>query len=289
MRCLGVLLAMLLVLAAANSGLAVTVQTVHNDVIVSHTIDNYWWDSDSVAWGHENPLNGTVYDLALDRGLVSNVSLRIYTESWDTGSAPVQVTFTDAVGGLHGLGSLTQGAGSSVFNLIPDWLDHTSVKASLSATFGSWVGVHIEKSVLTVTYGTNDAPTAEAGGLYTLAVYDGLSATLDVSAVGSTDDGVPSPLEYAWDLDNDGTYDTGWLTSTAYSITDPLSWFGTTSGAKTIGLKVFDGEYYATDTATVDYTYTAPPPGPGMVPEPLTMAGLAMGIGSLATYLRKRK
>jgi hypothetical protein len=288
-KCIGVLAALSLMLAAANGVLGTTVT---NTATINTTIDNYWWTGDplSVEWDHSNPVNGTVYDLALSRGVVTNVSLRIYTDSWDTGSAPVQVSFTDAVGGTHGLGNLTQGAASSLFSINATWLDDTSVKAGLTWKLIGSVGVHISTSDLTVTY-TNDAPIAEAGGLYALEVYDGQPATLDVSAAGSTDDGLLSALKYAWDLDGNGSYETDAGTSATYSITDPHSLFGDLSGTKTIGLKVFDGEYYVTDTATVDYTYYPPqqqPPGPG-IPEPVTMAGLVLGLGSLAGYIRRRR
>jgi len=46
-------------------------------------------------------------------------------------------------------------------------------------------------------------------------------------------------------------------------------------------LYTFDGTPYL---ATLDLAYSESP-----VPEPLTMAGLALGIGSLATYLRRRR
>ena len=88
---------------------------------------------------------------------------------------------------------------------------------------------------------TNSAPTADAGGPYSANV--GQSVTFDGS--GSTDsDG--SISYYRWDYTNDGTYDTGWSTSSGASHSY------STAGSYTVKLQVKDNEgATATDTAAV--------------------------------------
>jgi len=88
-------------------------------------------------------------------------------------------------------------------------------------------------------------PVADAGGSY---VADEAS-TIWFNSSGSTDD---DPLEYRWDWDNDGTWDTGWLTTTLTAHT----WYDDYSG--TVRLEVFDGRLRDVDTTTVTVNNVAP-------------------------------
>lgn len=91
----------------------------------------------------------------------------------------------------------------------------------------------------------NSPPIADAGGPY--EVDEGSDVTLDAS--GSSDpDG--SPLTYEWDLDNDGEYDdaTG-VTTTYHGIDDEVV---------IIGLRVSDGIFEETDTATLTVLNVSP-------------------------------
>jgi hypothetical protein len=38
-----------------------------------------------------------------------------------------------------------------------------------------------------------------------------------------------------------------------------------------------------------DFAFTSPGAGGRIIPEPVTMAGLMLGIGSVVTYVRKRR
>ncbi|HWL32843.1 MAG TPA: ExeM/NucH family extracellular endonuclease [Gaiellaceae bacterium] len=93
----------------------------------------------------------------------------------------------------------------------------------------------------------NHAPTADAGGPYTVA--EGSSVT--IAATGGDADG--DTLTYAWDLDNDGEFDdaTGQTASFSAALIDgPAS--------RTIRVRVSDGALSTIDDATVNVTNVAP-------------------------------
>ncbi|HLL15724.1 MAG TPA: Ig-like domain-containing protein [Pyrinomonadaceae bacterium] len=87
----------------------------------------------------------------------------------------------------------------------------------------------------------NDAPTVSAGGPYTVNA----GGSVSVSAAGADDESVP--LAYAWDLDNDGAFETTGQTVlfSAALISGPA--------VKTINVRVTDGGgLSATASATVN-------------------------------------
>ena len=86
----------------------------------------------------------------------------------------------------------------------------------------------------------NSPPTPEAGGPYTGS--EGGAVTFDAS--GSTDPD-NDPLQYRWDFQNDGTWDTAWSTSPTVDYTYPDEWTGTAL------LEVKDAEFTRSDTADV--------------------------------------
>ena len=90
----------------------------------------------------------------------------------------------------------------------------------------------------------NDPPTVDAGGPYT--VVEGGSVV--VTATGNDPEG--GPLAYAWDLDNNGSFETSGQSTTfsAATLTAPSN--------RTIAVRVTDdGGLTATDTATVSVVY----------------------------------
>jgi Bacterial Ig-like domain/PKD domain len=100
-------------------------------------------------------------------------------------------------------------------------------------------------SFTTVAAPTNQPPTVSAGGPYT--VDEGGSVQL--AATGTDPEG--GPLTYAWDLDNNGTYETTGRTPT-FTADDGDS-------SHTVGVQVTDSSgLTATATATIDVKNVAP-------------------------------
>ena len=93
----------------------------------------------------------------------------------------------------------------------------------------------------------NAAPSADAGGPYTVAE----GGTVPLSATGS--DPESGPLTYAWDLDDNGSFETSGqnVTFSAAGLDGP--------SAHTVSVQVTDsGGLTATDTATLNVTNVAP-------------------------------
>lgn len=92
----------------------------------------------------------------------------------------------------------------------------------------------------TITQYINLPPVAEAGGPYT-----GDENTV-ISLDGSlSSDPLGDPLQYRWDFDNDGIWDTDWSSFPKIYYTSPDDYSGL------INLEVTDGELSATDTAQI--------------------------------------
>ncbi|MCL6583859.1 MAG: DUF1566 domain-containing protein [bacterium] len=86
----------------------------------------------------------------------------------------------------------------------------------------------------------NRAPVANAGGSYAGAA--GSALTLEASGSIDPDGDV---LSYRWDFDDDGRWDTDWLSSPLIQHTWPDNWSGT------VRLEVSDGKLTSQDTASV--------------------------------------
>lgn len=99
----------------------------------------------------------------------------------------------------------------------------------------------------TVTKSINQPLVADAGGPYT----GNEGSPITFSAAGSTGpDG--DTLNYRWDFNSDGTWDTGWLNVPTASYT----WNDNYSG--TVTVEVTDGTFTDTDTASVTVNNVAP-------------------------------
>ena len=94
----------------------------------------------------------------------------------------------------------------------------------------------------------NAAPTVDAGGPYTV----GEGGTVTLSATGTDPNG--DTLSYAWDLDNNGSFETlGQKVTFSAALID-----GSAPRNRTVGVRVSDGTASATDTAQVTITNVAP-------------------------------
>ena len=120
-------------------------------------------------------------------------------------------------------------------------------RATVDTNGDEAIDAHSAIPVLDVTH-VNTAPTAALGGPYTGV--EGTPITFDASA--STDlDG--DTLQYRWDFQSDGTWDTGWDAS---PISPPLTFGDDTTG--TVTMEVSDGELTA--SATAAYAIANAPP-----------------------------
>lgn len=140
---------------------------------------------------------------------------------------------------------LTTGEAGDKFGTGVSLKGNTAVVGAFSAA----VGGNVDQGAAYVYYGiqANQPPVAEAGGLYTVA--EGDSVTLDGS--GSVDPDPGDTLTYAWDLDNDGVYETAGASPSFAGLDGPAS--------QPVALQVCDPQAACnTDTATVEVTNVGP-------------------------------
>ena len=125
----------------------------------------------------------------------------------------------------------------------PDWYGTTSFTYQVydGVAYGNIVTVTITVNPV------NDAPVADAGGLY--FADEGTQITFDASASFDIDG---DDLQFRWDFDSDGNWDTGLSTDSSATHT----WYDDYSG--TVTVEVTDGELSVTDTATVTIYNVAP-------------------------------
>jgi PKD repeat protein len=126
----------------------------------------------------------------------------------------------------------------------------------------------------------NLPPVADAGGPY--IGDEGSAITFDGSA-SSDPDG--DPLQYRWDFENDGTWDTVWSSVSTASYT----WGDDHTG--TVKLEVSDGTLTDSDTASVTVNNVAPVLGaisasldPVEVGTPVTASASFTDVGTLDTH-----
>jgi predicted extracellular nuclease len=142
---------------------------------------------------------------------------------------------------------------SYVFEGNSQSLDHIVVSNSLFSSPFAYDPVHVNAEFFdqlsdhdpqVARFFVNAAPTADAGGPYAVAE----SGSVTLSATGSDANG--DALTYAWDLDNNGSFETAGQTVTYTAGDGPDS--------RTVRVQVSDGSATAVDVATVNVSNVAP-------------------------------
>ncbi len=117
--------------------------------------------------------------------------------------------------------------------------------------FRMWVQSTSCASSMSVAFGPNQAPVADAGGPY--MTDEGTNVGL--TAAGSSDPDAGDTLTYEWDLDNDGQFDDSTSQTPTFTIVGD-------NGDFTVGVRVTDSfGSSSTDTATVTVTEREPDGG----------------------------
>ena len=193
---------------------------------------------------------GGPYTISMGQTLYLNGSA-----SSDPDGLPSPLTYAWNLDADPALGSDTEFDDATGRYGYANWSTLESLGFTMGGTYEIYLQVSDGAAVVTslpttVTVRANQAPTASAGGPYTI----NMGQTLYLNGSASSDpDGLPSPLTYAWDLDDDGEYDdaTGCYPLASWST---LESFGYAMGVtKDIHVKVSDGalEDEASTTVTV--------------------------------------
>lgn len=211
---------------------------------------------------------------------------------WDNGgeiynynSAPV-VTYCDIQGGYVGAGNILQdpmfvNPAANDYHLQPGSLcidagnNDAAEAVGLTTDFEGDPRIWPEGGVVDMgvdEFVPNQPPVADAGGPYPGS--EGSLVTFDASA-SSDPDG--DPLQYRWDFDNDGIWDTGWLDEP----TAPYAYDDDYTGD--VKLEVSDGELTGIATASVTVNNVAPTVGPITVQPDPAVIGLTEAGASITT------
>ncbi|MFW9787566.1 MAG: Ig-like domain-containing protein [Candidatus Thorarchaeota archaeon] len=171
----------------------------------------------------------------------------------------------DSVGpALHG--SVVIDAGIIIYSPFPDFYGTDSFTYTVSDGNGGTATGTVTVTVNSV----NDAPVANAGGPYTIG--EGAEVTFDAS--GSTDiEG--DQLQFRWDIDGDGDWDTAWSTVPTVAYTLYEDYFGT------VTVEVTDGEFYVAASTTLTVYNVAPTAYAG--PDLWTEEGMSFAFHGLIT------
>ena len=174
----------------------------------------------------------------------------------DNPNVTASVSITQASGGNPAIATITLTPAnnfSGTIDLVLGVRDDTN-RDSPNA-LGSRANFDTQKITLNVS-GTNAAPTANAGGPYTLA--EGGTLSLDASASADADN---DALTYSWDINGDGVY--GDATGQKPTLTPAqLANLGIGSGPATFQVKVRvdDGHGHAVDSPATTLTFNNAPP-----------------------------
>ncbi len=167
------------------------------------------------------------------------------SSEWDPGDSITQYDWE-----LTGDSTIDK-SGAAETAAVFDWSFNTPGTLTIGLTvYDNGVGLPPGERLSHTAYTTvqvlpNAAPTADAGGPYTVAEGD----SVQLSAQASTDpDG--HALTYTWDLDNDGQFDDGTGETIGFSVND--------HGTYTVSVRASDGGKTDDDSAQVTVTDKVP-------------------------------
>ncbi|TAJ43892.1 hypothetical protein CUJ86_07470 [Methanofollis fontis] len=189
-----------------------------------------------------------------------------------TGIAPLTVQFTDCSAGSPTAWAWDFSDGATSDNQNPQHIysDAGTFDVSLTVTNSGGSDSTTKTDYIIVT-SPNSPPIADAGDSYTAP--EGTAVTLDAS--GSSDpDG--DDLQFRWDVDSDGEWETSWSANPEYSFT----WEDDFSGMATV--EVSDGELSA--TATADVSVSNEPPTFGAITAPVDPVQVDTAVSASAEW-----
>lgn len=212
----------------------------------------------SCSTGHPETTNNLAYSLLVNGAVATVGASRV---SWYSGGN--WTTYNPTDGTYHGLDYFY--AKGVIADGLPAGQALAAQKAPIAKVGMNEMDFNLygdpETYLLSVI--ADEPPIADANAPY--VVDEGTTVLFDGS--GSSDpDSYPYPLEYRWDFENDGVWDTSWSSSSSASFT----WSDDYSGE--VALEVRDGVLNDTDYTTVTVNNVAPaitPFGPFFGDEPL--------------------
>ena len=217
-----------------NSGEGIHLDFCENDIIIENTIRDNGGDG-GIFIRRKNlgaPLNLFYHNNIINNG-PRNAKDDVGKDIWDNGYPSGGNYWSDYTGqdNYHGPNQDIpgeDGIGDTPYNI-------------------TGYGSNQDRYPLMSPWSPNSPPVANAGGPY--IADEGLEITFNAS--GSTDPD-EDELQYRWDFDNDGTWDTDYSTDPTATYT----WYDDYNG--TAKVEVYDGEYMDTDAGTVTMNNVAP-------------------------------
>jgi parallel beta-helix repeat protein len=199
--------------------------TVTDNTISNNAIGIYNYGSYSNTFHHNNIINNYYQYRQIG-----------YTHTWDDGAGEGNY-WSDYTGVDDGSGGRTPG----------DGIGDTLIPHPYSNQGYGYYQLDNYPLMNQIIY-ANNPPIADAGGPYSA----GEGTPITLTAKGSSDPDCGNLLEFRWDLDNDGTWDTAYSPDPFYTIT----WGDDDVG--TVMVEVTDGEFVNTDTSTIYVTNVDP-------------------------------
>ena len=199
-----------------NQGMAVVNQSVRLQAITSYPTAHVQWNVVDLS-GHAEAYAGADINFSPVHGGIYRVYCFAADGSGFTHVAYAELPVTDP----------------------SDDTDSDGISDDLEIYYGSNPQIPDSNELYSAIEGPRP-PTADAGGPYEIS--EGLPITF--SALASFDPG-GDPLQYRWDFDNDGTWDTAWINDPVVNYT----WHDEYSGL--VRLEVTDGSFISADTAGV--------------------------------------